>query len=155
MTSVVACVYKHPVKNQTCLPILLSGFLLLPRPCFMALFRNKTDRKGKKKVKGWNKGWKKMEKQKLSKKKGISQKLHLPRSRIHRSRCRSRSRCLPWPAVTQRPLRSLRSWKGMIKRDEELQHIELCNFCYMFHQFSRFFQHISLIWYIWSIFIHI
>ena len=31
------------------------------------------------------------------------------------------------------------------KRDEELQHIELCNFCHMFHQFSRFFQHISLI----------
>lgn len=118
----------------------------------MAFTRKEKTTERKKKVKGWNKGWKKMGKQKLSKKKGISQKLHLPRSRIHRSRCRSRSRCLPWPAVTQRPLRSLRRWKGMIKRDEELQHIELCNFCYMFHQFSRFFQHISLIWCSWSIF---
>ena len=150
MTSVVACVYKHPAKNQTCLPILLSGFLLLPRPCFMAFTRKNNKQKGKKKVKGWNKGWKKMGKQKLSKKKGISQKLHLPRSRIHRSRCRSRSRCLPWPAVTQRPLRSLRNSKGM-KSCNTLSYvifvtcfISFPDFSSTFHWFDIFDPYLSI-----------
>ena len=147
MTSVVACVYKHPVKNQTCLPILLSGFLLLPRPCFMALFRNKTNRK-EKKSQGLKQGLKKDGKAKT-----FQKKRHLPEtpspeesySPIKVSVTES------LPPMTRR--NSATSTKpAEFKRDEELQHIELCNFCYMFHQFSRFFQHISLIWYIWSIF---
>lgn len=132
------------------------GLPTFASPLFHGFYQKKQQTERKKKSQGLKQGLKKDGKAKTFQKNGISQKLHLPRSRIHRSRCRSRSRYLPWPAVTQRPLRSLRSWNGMIKRDEELQNIELCNFCYMFHQFSRFFQHISLIWYyIWSISIHI
>ena len=113
MTSVVACVYKHPVKTKHVFQYSFRASYFCLALVSWLLPEKKNNRKEKKKSRQFL-GWKKSRGSKnFPKKKGISQKLHLPRSRIHRSRCRSRSRCLPWPAVTQRPLRSLRNSKGM------------------------------------------
>ena len=111
MTSVVACFYKHPVKSKHVFQYSFRGAyscltLYSWPPAKKNITKNRRSEKKSRVEKRWGN-------KKLSLK-AISQKLHLPRSRIHRSRCRSRSRCHPWPAVTQRLPRSLRRWwKGM------------------------------------------